>query len=55
MFGDDDVVAAAMIDRRVHHTKVNALKSDPNRIKRPQYRAGPTIATEQKEHQKNTK
>ncbi|CKP63405.1 IS1533 transposase [Mycobacterium tuberculosis] len=33
VFGGDDVVAAAMIDRLVHHAEVVALKGDSYRLK----------------------
>ena len=42
VFGDD-VVAAAMIDRLVHHAEVIALKGDSYRHQRPRPRARPRI------------
>jgi len=33
VFGGDDVVAAAMIDRLVHHAEVITLKGDSYRLK----------------------
>jgi hypothetical protein len=40
VFGDD-VVAAAMIDRLVHHAEGVALKGDSYRLKRPRPRPRP--------------
>jgi DNA replication protein DnaC len=41
IFGDD-VVAAAMIDRLVHHAEIIALKGDSYRLKNHQLEARPT-------------
>jgi DNA replication protein DnaC len=46
VFGDD-VVAAAMIDRLVHHTEVIALKGESYRLKDRDPGRVPTSATEQ--------
>jgi DNA replication protein DnaC len=42
VFGDD-VVAAAMIDRLVHHAEVVALKGDSYRLKKPRPRPSPGV------------
>jgi DNA replication protein DnaC len=44
VFGDD-VVAAAMIDRLVHHAEVIALKGDSYRLKDRDLGRVPTAAT----------
>src|SRR4051812_26920517 len=46
VFGDD-VVAAAMIDRLVHHAEVIALKGDSYRIKNRDLGRVPTAATDE--------
>jgi DNA replication protein DnaC len=46
VFGDD-VVAAAMIDRLVHHTEVVALKGDSYRLKDRDLGRIPAATTEQ--------
>ena len=46
MFGDD-VVAAAMIDRLVHHAEVIALKGDSYRLKNRDLGRVPTPTTEE--------
>ena len=45
MFGDD-VVAAAMIDRLVHHAEVIALKGDSYRLKDRDLGRVPSAATD---------
>jgi DNA replication protein DnaC len=47
VFGDDDVVAAAMIDRLVHHAEVIALKGDSYRLKNRDLGRVPTAATDE--------
>jgi DNA replication protein DnaC len=48
VFGGDDVVAAAMIDRLVHHAEVVALKGDSYRLKdRDLGRVPPAATTEE--------
>ena len=46
VFGDD-VVAAAMIDRLVHHAEVVALKGDSYRLKNRDLGRVPTAATDE--------
>ena len=46
VFGDD-VVAAAMIDRLVHHTEVIALKGDSYRLKDRDLGRVPTATTDE--------
>ena len=47
MFGDD-VVAAAMIDRLVHHAEVIALKGDSYRLKDRDLGRVPAAATDER-------
>jgi DNA replication protein DnaC len=48
VFGGDDVVAAAMIDRLVHHAEVIALKGDSYRLKDRDLGRVPPAATTKK-------
>ena len=43
----DDVVAAAMIDRLVHHAEIIALKGDSYRLKDPDLGRVPSSATDE--------
>jgi DNA replication protein DnaC len=48
VFGGDDIVAAAMIDRLVHHAEVVALKGDSYRLKDRDLGRVPPAATTEK-------